>query len=195
MTKGRSDWTNVSLIKAVDDEGKLVSVLVDDLGAIIAVMQGDYEGTLKTLKVDNEGYLQARLMGLHAGTLETVKLDSHGKIETLDQYATINIASKTITGAESGATYYSDAVPTGRKWRVHVFMTQHSAANAVIPELGIFKAEVFDAVYLKDGGTGRKLMWEGSPKPMSAGWKLFVNYDTGDTGTLYLQYLYEEETV
>ena len=61
MTDDLPDYSNYSLIKAVDEDGNIVSVLCDASGRMVSVMKGDYDGTLKTLAVDDQGRMQAVL--------------------------------------------------------------------------------------------------------------------------------------
>ncbi len=55
MTDDLPDHTNYSLIKATDESGNVVTVLVDASGRIVSVMTGDYSGATKTLAVDSAG--------------------------------------------------------------------------------------------------------------------------------------------
>ena len=59
MAIGRPDWTSITLIKGLDAEENLLTVLVDKSRALIAVIKGDHLGTLKTVATDVEGRMIA----------------------------------------------------------------------------------------------------------------------------------------
>ena len=89
------DHTAVSLIKATDTDGNVVSVLLDASGAIVAVMKGDYEGALKTMRVDSEGYLVARLQGKYGETYRDLIADEDGRL-AVSEISQVTVSKDTV---------------------------------------------------------------------------------------------------
>ncbi len=97
MTDDLPDHTSYSLIKATDESGNVVTVLVDASGAMFAVMKGEYSGALQTVKLDAEHRIIARTLGSIDDTLE-------------ERWTTID--------ADANHVYNFPAVPTGKLWHV-----------------------------------------------------------------------------
>lgn len=97
MTDDLPDWLGLTLFKAVDGDGNLVTVLVDASGAMFAVMKGEFSGALQTVKLDAEHRIIARTLGSIDDTVE-VRWDGNAD--------------------GNNYTYDSDAVPTGKLWQV-----------------------------------------------------------------------------
>jgi len=97
MTDDLPDWLGLTLFKAVDEDGNLVTVLVDASGAMFAVMKGEYSGALQTVKLDADHRMIARVIGSISDTVQKTWGTATGLVNH---------------------TYDFPAVPTGKLWKV-----------------------------------------------------------------------------
>lgn len=97
MTDDLPDHSTFSIIKAVDEDGDLVTVLVDASGAIVSVMKGDYAGALHTIKLDSEH----RMIGRMLFSVDAIIADTKSK-----------------AAVATDDSLDSDTVPAGKYWRI-----------------------------------------------------------------------------
>lgn len=108
MADDLPDWMGLTLFKAVDEDGNLVTVLVDASGAMFAVMKGEYNDVLQTVKLDADHRMIARVIGSISDTVDDF------------EFATID-----------ATTYHLDfdVVPAGKLYKITVIGARDSTTT------------------------------------------------------------------